>query len=60
VSTDNLTVEAFGANLTNDKTLDAALLGIDAFTFLVPPNKNEIRFSPPMPRSWGVRATYKF
>lgn len=58
--TDNLTLEAFGANLTNDKTLNAALLGIDAFTFLVPPNKNEIRFSPPMPRSWGLRATYKF
>jgi hypothetical protein len=26
----------------------------------VPPNKNELRFSPPLPRSWGVRATYKF
>jgi len=57
---DKFTVEAFGANLTDDKTVNAALLGIDAFTFLVPPNKNEIRFSPPMPRSWGVRATYKF
>ena len=60
VRNDRLSLELFGNNLTNNKVLTAALLGIDAFTFLVPPNKNELRFSPPLPRSWGVRATYKF
>jgi outer membrane receptor protein involved in Fe transport len=60
VRSDRLSLELFGNNLTNNKVLTAALLGIDAFTFLVPPNKNELRFSPPLPRSWGVRATYKF
>ena len=57
---DAWTLEVFGNNLTDDKTMLSALLGIDVFTFQTPPNKNEIRFSPPIPRSFGVRASYEF
>lgn len=52
--------ELFGTNLTDDDTFQAALLGIDVFTFLVPPNKNEMRFSPGLPRMGGIRVTYDF
>jgi hypothetical protein len=55
-----MTFEIFGTNLTDNKVLTSALLGIDAFTFLVPPNKNEVRFSPPLPQAWGARLSYKF
>ena len=57
---DKWTLEVFGTNLTDDKTMLSALGGIDVFTFLVPPTKNAIRFSPPIPRSFGLRATYEF
>mgnify|MGYP003383538068 CR=1 FL=1 len=53
-------IEAFVTNLTDDDTVQAAILGIDAFSFLLPPNKNELRFSPNMPRMYGLRATYNF
>ena len=57
----NTTIELYGKNLTDDSTMNAALLGVDAFTFLAqPPNKNELRFSPPLPRSFGVRMIYSF
>jgi len=52
--------ELFGTNLTDDDTFQAALLGIDVFTFLAPPNKNEMRFSPGLPRMGGIRLTYDF
>ena len=58
--TDKWSLEAFGTNLTDDKTMLSALGGIDVFTFLVAPTKNSIRFSPPIPQSFGVRATYQF
>ncbi len=54
------TLEAFGTNLTDDKTVVSALGGIDVFTFLATPTKNAIRISPPIPQSFGVRATYTF
>jgi hypothetical protein len=57
---EKMTFEIFGTNLTDNKVLTSALLGIDAFTFLVPPNKNEVRFSPPLPQAWGARLSYKF
>lgn len=61
IRTKNTTIELFGKNLTDDSTMNAALLGVDAFTFLAqPPNKNELRFSPPLPRSFGVRVLYNF
>jgi iron complex outermembrane recepter protein len=52
--------EVFGTNLTDDDTPLAGLLGVDVFTFLIPPNKNEVRFSPGLPRMGGVRVTYDF
>jgi iron complex outermembrane receptor protein len=60
VRSEKLTVEAFVNNATDEDTMMSALLGIDVFTFLVPPNKNEIRFSPPIPRSYGLRVSYEF
>lgn len=56
---DNWSLEAFGTNLTDDKTMVSALGGIDVFTFLVFPTKNSIRISPPIPQSFGIRATYE-
>ena len=52
--------ELFGTNLTDDDTVQSALLGVDVFTFLVPPNKNELRFSPSLPRMGGIRVSYDF
>ncbi len=57
---DDLMIEAFVNNVTQNKTPLAGLLGIDVFTFLVPPNRNEVRISPPLPRSYGIRANYSF
>ncbi len=58
--TEKWTLEAFGTNLTDDKTMVSALGGIDVFTFLVPPTKNAIRISPPIPLSYGLRASFEF
>ncbi len=60
IRNDNVSVEAFVTNLTQNRVMKSALLGIDVFTFLVPPNKNEIRFSPADPRALGIRASYNF
>ncbi len=62
IRNEKLSVEAFVTNLTDDDTVQAALLGIDVFTFLPPltPNKNELRFSPPLPRMYGLRVSYDF
>ena len=57
---DVLTIEAFVNNLTNDKHLLQGSTGVDVFTFAVPPFKNEIRYSLPLPRSFGIRASYNF
>jgi iron complex outermembrane recepter protein len=60
IARDDLRIEAFVNNLTQNRTAAAGLIGIDVFTFLVPPNRNEIRMSPPLPRSIGMRASYSF
>jgi iron complex outermembrane recepter protein len=60
IARDDLRIEAFVNNLTQNRTVAAGLIGIDVFTFLVPPNRNEIRVSPPLPRSIGLRASYSF
>ena len=60
VRNEKFTVEAFVTNATDEDTVLSALLGIDVFTFLTPTNKNEIRFSPPIPRAYGLRITYDF
>lgn len=52
--------EVFGTNLTDDDTFLSAYYGNDVLTFLVPPTKNEVRFAPPIPRAFGIRATYEF
>ena len=52
--------EVFGTNLTDDDTFLSAYNGVDVFTFLVPPNKNEIRYAPAIPRAFGIRATWEF
>jgi iron complex outermembrane recepter protein len=57
---DKWTAEIFGTNLTDDDTFLSAYNGVDVLTFLLPPNKNEVRFAPPIPRSFGIRATYEF
>jgi iron complex outermembrane receptor protein len=57
---EDLMIEAFVNNVTQNKTALAGLLGVDVFTFLVPPNRNEVRMSPPLPRSYGIRASYNF
>ena len=57
---DVLTIEGFVNNLTNDKHLLQGSTGVDVFTFAVPPFKNEIRYSLPLPRSFGIRASYNF
>ena len=59
VRNEKFTVEAFVTNATDEDTMLSALLGIDVFTFLAV-NKNEIRFSPPIPRAYGLRVTYDF
>jgi iron complex outermembrane receptor protein len=53
-------IEGFVTNLTNDKALLAAGTGVDVFTFQTPLNKNEIRYSLPLPRMFGIRASYNF
>jgi iron complex outermembrane receptor protein len=60
VRNEKLTVEAFVTNLFDDDTMLSALLGVDVLTFLTPTNKNELRFSPPIPRQYGLRVTYDF
>ena len=62
VRSEALTIEGFVTNLTNDKTMLAGLLGTDTFTFigLLGPTKSEIRYSLPIPRTFGLRASYSF
>lgn len=60
VRNDKLTIEGFVTNATNEDAMLSALLGIDVFSFLTPANRNEIRFSPPIPRAYGLRVIYNF
>lgn len=65
IRADKWSVELFGNNIFNNDVLEAALLGIDATSFFYSfgrfaPQKNELRASPPLPRSIGIRATYNF
>jgi iron complex outermembrane receptor protein len=59
---DEWSFEAFGTNLTNDQTMQSAYLGLDFFSAFGTPatSKNEVRFAPAFPRTFGVRATYEF
>ncbi|MCP5340019.1 MAG: TonB-dependent receptor [Sinobacteraceae bacterium] len=58
-------VTAFANNVTDDDTLLAGTLGVDALSFgisSIPGNyqTNDLRFSAPIPRSYGLRFTYNF
>lgn len=56
----SLSVEAFVENaLDHDEFLQGGL-GVDLFTFISGPNKNEIRVSAPIPRTFGIRLAYNF
>ena len=58
--TPTLSVEAFVQNaLDHDEFLQGAL-GVDLFTFIRGPNKNEVRVSSPIPRTYGIRLSYNF
>jgi iron complex outermembrane receptor protein len=58
---DDFSLEAFVLNALNHDEFTQARQGIDLKTFgPFAPNNNEIRLSLPMPRSWGVRASYNF
>ena len=53
-------VEAFVQNaLDHDEFLQGSL-GVDLFTFIRGPNKNEVRVSAPIPRTYGLRLGYNF
>ena len=53
-------VEAFVQNaLDHDEFLQGAL-SVDLFTFIRGPNKNEVRVSAPIPRTFGIRLAYNF
>jgi iron complex outermembrane receptor protein len=60
VRNENLSLEAFVNNLTQNDESPSSIFGIDVFSFLVPPQKNAVRLAPPTPRSVGVRAIYNF
>ena len=59
---ENLTLEAFLLNATDHDEFIAGTRGINVFSFtgFGGPNQNMIRVAAPIPRSWGVRATYNF
>ena len=59
----NLSIEAYMLNaLDHDEFIGAVRGSIDPWTFtgFGGPNQNEIRISAPLPRRWGVRASYEF
>ena len=60
VRNENLSIEAFVNNLTQNDHSPSGIFGVDVFTFLVPPQKNAIRLAPPAPRAVGIRAIYNF
>lgn len=56
----SFSVEAFVQNaLDHDEFIQGAL-GVDVFTFIAGPNKNEVRVSAPIPRTYGIRLAYTF
>ena len=69
VRNEKYTIEAFVNNVTDDDTLLSALPGTEVFSFgtatlagasTLGIIKGEFRFSPPMPRAYGIRFGYNF
>ena len=58
---EELSVEFFVTNLTENKVLQAGLIGTDVRYFVGPTlTSNEVRFSLPVKRMFGLRASYNF
>ena len=55
-----LSVEAFVQNALDHDEFIQGGLGVDLFTFIRGPNKNEVRVSAPIPRTFGIRLAYNF
>ena len=60
VRTETITVEAFVQNALDHDEFLQGVVGIDLFTFIPGPIKNELRVSAPIPRTYGIRASYNF
>jgi iron complex outermembrane receptor protein len=61
IRSEAITIEAFVLNATDNDEFLAGFLGVDLFTFGAGPSQmNEFRVGVPVPRSWGVRGTYRF
>ncbi len=61
VRNEALTIEAFVTNLTKNNVLQAGLYGTDVRFFVGPIlNSNEVRFSLPVKRMFGMKANYTF
>ena len=60
VRTATISVEAFVQNALDHDEFLAGVVGIDLFTFIPGPIKNELRVSAPIPRNFGIRASYNF
>ncbi len=60
VRNEGISVEAFVQNALDHDEFLQGTLGTDLFTFISGPNKNEIRVSAPLPRTYGLRASYSF
>lgn len=61
IRNDDFSVEIFMLNALNHDEFLQARQGIDLKTFgPFAPDNNEIRLSLPIPRSWGIRASYNF
>ena len=60
VRSPSLSVEAFVQNALDHDEFIQGSLGVDLFTFIRGPNKNEVRVSAPIPRTFGIRMAYNF
>ena len=62
IRNENLSIEAFMLNATDHGEFIAGFRGINVFSFtgFGGPDQNMLRVAAPIPRSWGVRATYQF
>ena len=62
IRNESVTLEAFVKNALNHDEFLQGTLGTDLFYFRGPgtPQQNEIRVAAPIPRTWGVRASYNF
>ncbi len=68
VRNETLSIEGFVTNLTQNRVAAAALTGVDVYSFaytaapapFTTVQKNAIRMSLPVPRMFGIRASYNF